>query len=117
MSRTVLLLVLALTGVGAFDAAAVAQPATTSQATNPGKPPHKAHRRADSTSMATSGSASGVAPTGPDTTTASAGATSDLSGSTGATVDAPAPIAPPSPAPPGGAASGGSDANQDTAPH
>ena len=57
------------------------------------------------------------APTGPDTTTAGAGDTSDLSGSTGATEKLPVGVAPPSPAPPGGAASGGDVPNAQGGPH
>ena len=113
MSRIAFVSALCLTSALACGDLAAAQTPPASVATSPGKPPHKAHRRADSTAMQTSA----VTPTGPDTTTAGAGATSDLSGSTGATVDTPAAIAPPSPAPPGGAPSGGVAPNEDGGPH
>lgn len=59
------------------------------------------------TAMNTGDSGASVTPTGPETTTPDAQGTSDLTGSTGASIPLGAAPAPPSPAPPGGAPSGG----------
>ena len=75
---------------------------------------------APSASMNTTGAGPTVAPTGPYTSTDSTGETSDLSGTTGASIPQPAAPAPPGVAPPGGAPdTGGGEAapNVDGGPH
>ena len=76
-------------------------------------------RKAASTDMNTAGSSGGVAPTGPDTNVGVSSEPSDLSGSTGASVNFPAATAPPGVAPPGGVpdTGGGEAPNVDGGPH
>ncbi len=79
----------------------------------------KTDRKAASTDMNTAGISGGVTPTGPDTNVGTSGETSDLSGSTGASVAFPAATPPPGIAPPGGApdTGGGEAPNVDGGPH
>ncbi len=80
----------------------------------------RAAKKPPSASMNTTGAGLSAAPTGPYTSTDSAGDTSDLSGSTGASIPQPAAPAPPGVAPPGGAPdTGGGEAapNVDGGPH
>ena len=79
----------------------------TSATAAPSRVGRAARKTAADAAMNTSGSNAGSTPTGPDTTTPDAQATSDLTGSTGASIGLGAAPAPPSPAPPGGAPSGG----------
>ena len=125
-------LALGLIAATAFVSAAHAQSANTSggmdaeiqaQATAPvGKatPARRSAKKPPSASMNTTGAGPSAAPTGPYTSTDSAGETSDLSDTTGASIPQPAAPAPPGIAPPGGAPdTGGGEAppNVDGGPH
>ncbi len=125
-------LALSLLAATALASAANAQSAATSggmgaemqsqTATPAGKaaPAKRMAKKPPSASMNTTGSGPSAAPTGPYTSTDSAGDTSDLSGSTGASIPQPAAPAPPGVAPPGGAPdTGGGEAapNVDGGPH
>ena len=95
------------------------QSQTTAPASKPA-PPHRTAKHPPSASMNTTGTGPSAAPTGPYTSTDSGGETSDLSGSTGASIPQPAAPAPPGVAPPGGAPdTGGGEAppNVDGGPH
>ncbi len=77
-------------------------------------------KKPPSASMNTAGAGPSAAPTGPYTSTDSGGETSDLSGSTGASIPQPAAPAPPGVAPPGGVPdTGGGEAapSGDGGPH
>ena len=82
-------------------------PASTGATYLPTARSRAARKSAADAAMNTSGTNAGSTPTGPDTTTPDAQSTSDLTGSTGASIGLGAAPAPPSPAPPGGAPSGG----------
>ncbi|WP_174301912.1 hypothetical protein [Caulobacter sp. S45] len=121
---------LTLIAVAALAGSAYAQSADTSgamsaemqsqTAASPGKATRPLAKRPPSASMNTGASGPAAAPTGPYTSTDSAGETSDLSGSTGASIPQPAAPAPPGVAPPGGAPdTGGGEAapNVEGGPH
>ena len=122
---------LGLTGAVSLSAAAYAQtsdaPATVDRGQHPtgttGQAASGARKKADhkaaGTGMNTAGTNGAVAPTGPDTNVGTSGETSDLSGSTGASVTFPAATPPPGIAPPGGIpdTGGGEGPNVDGGPH
>ena len=104
---------------GAMSAEMQSQTSTPAASVGKVKPVRRIGKKPPSTDMNTTGSGPSSEPTGPYTTTDGSSGSSDISGSTGATITQPAAPAPPGVAPPGGApdTGGGEAPNVDGGPH